>query len=157
MPTLNLNFRMLWIPVLAVALLAGCTGTKTNSHPVAVAESEEQARQAVEEIFRAYEQKDLIAVMDRVSNDYLGNRAEFERDLDDQLRQVDSIDYEWFISRVRPEESDQTIDVRFRWDRRWRAVDTGNETRRSGQTTFRLVRENGRYLIKDIQQNNPFL
>lgn len=137
-------------------MISGCVGPRENGQ-VDVRTTEQRAQRVIEEVFRAYQDRDLIGVMDRVATGYLGNRSTLERRLDDQLRAVDSIDYEWFISRVRPGDDDRVIDVGFRWDRRWRDVDSGAETRDSGTTTFQLMRENDRWLIKDIRGDNPFL
>lgn len=155
MRTLSFSFRTGAVLCLVSLILVGCAGQERD--PVGVAQDERVAERAVADILRTYENRDLIGVMDRVATGYLGNRSSLERNLDDQLRSVDAIDYEWFISRVRSGEDDRVIDVEFRWDRRWRDVNTDNETRSSGTTTFRLIRDGQRWLIKDIRGNNPLL
>lgn len=159
MPTLNLSFnRFAGIVLIGILIIStACTGPRSGNESVDVAQSEQRARDIVGSILRTYEDKDLMSLLDRVSSDYQGDRTQLERDLEQQLRNVDSIEYEWFISRVRSAPDAQRIDVRFRWDRRWRDVDTGNETRRSNTATFRLKKRQDHWELKDIRGNNPFL
>ena len=139
-----------------MAVLIGCTPVETDRTPVTEqGQLEETIQQRLDELFRMAENRDGYRLMDQVSYDYLGNRTTLESDVIDQFSHVDSIDYEYFIDELSPGEDH--AEVEFHWDRRWRDVDTGNETRNSGTTTFRLVKSDGTWMIKDIRGTNPFL
>jgi len=137
-------------------LIAGCVGPIPTDAPAASHDAlEQRVTSFMDTLFQTYADRDLYDFMDHVSNNYLGNRARLESALDDRLKQVDSIRYEYFIQEIAPGENH--LDVEFRWDRRWRDVDTGNETRRSNTTTFRLEKLGDRWELKNIRGNNPFL
>jgi len=151
------NTRFLILGVVLV-FVAGCAARSSNSRSetkrpkTALAETE--VKRAVDEILLAYSRENVGEVIDRVSSDFFGNRTQFETRLDDQVQNVDSIDYDFFIERINP--SDKQITVKFFWDRRWRTADTGNLTLSSGSAVFRFVKKDDELLLQNILGDNPF-
>ncbi len=143
-----------------IVLLSGCsagvkkTSSSNSSEGSTLSDARKSVKQRMDGLFEAFRREDIGGFMDQVALNFLGSRIRLESQLDEQLRQVNNIEFEYFVNRIITNKNH--VDIRFRWDRRWRDVDTGQATRASGNTTFRFVRRSGDWLLQNIEGNQPF-
>jgi hypothetical protein len=153
-----LDSRFSLFLVLGLSLLLpinGCAPVESDKAPVTEqAKLEQSVDRRLSEIFRLFQARDVMGVMDTVAYDYLSNRTTLRSDIEEQLSEVDSIEFDYFIDQLNP--GDNHVEVEFHWDRRWREVEGGFESR-SGNTTMRLVKTNDEWMIEAIRRDNPFL
>lgn len=145
---------------LMIASLTACaagvksTSSSSEKEVSTLSDVRESVQKRMDRLFYAFEREDIGGFMDQVALNFLGDRINLESQVDEQLRQVNNIEFEYFVSRIIPNQDH--VDISFRWDRRWYDEDTGNPTRASGRTTFRFVRHSGEWKLQNIEGNQPF-
>ena len=84
----------------------------------------------------------------------LGDRIAFENNARATFDRVDAIKYEgvWASSFVPGE---NTIELTFRWQRRWRVYATGVEETATGIALFRLEKAGDKWLLLEVREISP--
>lgn len=114
----------------------------------------EAGENAVKDILNTYADEDIFAFMKKVSLQFKGNRNEFENNTRAIYARVDDIKYEGvYATSFVP--GDNTLEVTFRWQRRWRVQATGAEETAQGTALFRLEKSGDQWLLQEVRQDNP--
>ena len=109
----------------------------------------------MKDILNTYAAEDIFAFMKKVSLNFKGNRNEFENAARAQFARVDNIKYEGvYASSFVP--GDNTMEVTFRWQRRWRVYATGAEETAQGTAVFRLEKSGDQWLLQEVREAGPF-
>lgn len=152
----NLNFKFTVFGFVLIAfLVTGCA--QINSDEPHTSEHDrihQQVNNFLRDIFTSFENENIRGVMKLVAEDFHRDRSTFESDVDTNISGHNTIFYEYFVDRVI--HGKKHIEVKFHWDRRWRDANTGAETLTEGETTFRLIEEDGSIQLQDLRGDNPF-
>jgi hypothetical protein len=144
--------------ILGCVVLVGCVApstTNTTDTPAGEPNTDrEMIQDRMRELFQLYEQQYTMRLVALLDDTFYGSRYQFENDLESRLRTVDSIQFDYYIEQI--SKGNETMEVRFHWDRRWRNTTTRSVSERTGQTTLRFVKESDDYYIQQIRGTNPF-
>lgn len=115
----------------------------------------DEAEAVVKEILAVYAEEDILKFMQKVGPNFKGDRIAFENNARATFDRVDAIKYEgvWASSYI-PTET--TIEITFRWQRRWRVYATGAEETATGVALFRLEKSNNTWLLQEVRETTPF-
>lgn len=115
----------------------------------------EVGESAVKDILNTYADEDIFAFMKKVSLKFKGDRIKFENDARATFDRVDAIKYEGvYAASFVP--GDNTLEVTFRWQRRWRVQATGAEETAQGTALFRLEKSGDQWLLVEVRETSPF-
>lgn len=103
----------------------------------------------VKDIANAYERSNISAFSDRISRNYLGNKASLEEGVRFDFDMFTNIRLTIYINRIEERRGLFVADTK--WDKTQNPRMTGQEQRTSGRTTFMFVLEDGKMKIKNFR------
>lgn len=104
---------------------------------------------AITDIANAYERSNISAFSDRISRDYLGNKASLEEGVRFDFDMFTNIRLTIYINHI--EERRGLFVAEIKWDKTQNPRITGQEQRTSGNTTFMFILEDGQMKIKNLR------
>ncbi len=110
---------------------------------------EQLIAQAITDIANAYERSDSSSFSDRISRNYLGNKAMLEEGVRFDFDMFTNIRLKIYINRI--EERRGLFVAETKWDKTQNPRTTGQEQQTSGRTTFIFVLEDGKMKIKNLR------
>lgn len=107
---------------------------------------------AIKHIAESYEQQNLPAFTNFISQDYLGNKSSLEEGVRFDFEMFTSIGLKLYINRVTKSSEGQWA-VNLKWDKTQIPRSRGTQQRTSGQTVITLVNEEGVLKIRNLRGN----